>query len=454
MVIPTQIKMPVLAVSPKISYKFMLSIYVFSVALLSYYGNLKYLWSRRYLHMLIPNFKQKPLNIPFIYIKLSDLLTSLKTQPKTSKPWIRDFVKLSFYGVQSFSQLSTLDKAQGTTSQALGSKTQSNPAKEEKEDQAIMIAEVLLRKPIPRPLISVHKDFDREIVFHPETGTFSFRLYGSVGTPVIADLTQNLVKIERLVKYIRVFEKYESTLICTKICLDKLAFSYKGISYLNDENITKSTELVYWASIGFSSENGNHLVLEFEKGNPHIRIADYLTILLNSSLGLDGVAKVISLTTPVLQAIEVIEEAWASPVTREYGMVIINARAVDWYIIRYILTNQKSNSSNVTPQSQKFLFEVRMCNRKGEAWWHVRRYELPKPSIPFPSLEESGKRLTKKDDLDEALGPLWKMTGKNWQGMRIGAVSKCEGIVELLRRVDQIVQDFSAKHFKKWKSSG
>ncbi|RKF63359.1 Mediator of RNA polymerase II transcription subunit 14 [Erysiphe neolycopersici] len=451
MVIPTQIKMPVLAVSPKISYKFMISIYVFSVALLSYYGNLKYLWSRRHLYMLIPNVKREALNIPFIYIKLSDLLTSLKNQPSTSKPWVKDFVRLSFHGVQSFSQLSILEKTQESDSQALGAKTQSNPTKEEREDQAIMIADVLMRKPIPRPLVFVQKDFDRDIVFYPTAGTFSIRLYGSIGTSLIADLTKNLVKIERLVNYIRVLEKYETTLICTKICLNKLSFSYKGILDLGNDGNTESTELVYRAAIGFSSENENHLFLEFEKGNPHIRIADYLTILLNSSLGLDGVAKVIPLTTLVLQVIEAIEEAWAKPAIREYGMVIVNARAADWYIIRYILTNQKSNTPNIIPQSQKFLFEVRMCNRKGEAWWHVRRYQLPKPSIPFPS-EESENRVTKQNDLDEALGLLWKMSGKNWQGMRVGAVSRCEGIIELLTKVDKIVQDFSMKNIKKRKS--
>ncbi|POS85131.1 hypothetical protein EPUL_003911 [Erysiphe pulchra] len=446
MVIPTQIKMPVLVVSPKISHKFMISIYIYSVALLTYHGNLKYLWSRRHFYMLIPNVKREALNIPFIYLKLSDLLTSLKTQPSTPKSWVKDFVRLNFHGVQSLPQLSIIEKTQGTTPQALGTKAQSNPDKEEREDQAIMIAEVQMQRPIPRPLIFVHKEFDRDIEFHPATGTFCFRLYSSIGTSVIADLTQNLVKIERLVKYIRVLEKYEKKLICTKICLNKLEFSYKGIPHLGDENITESTELVYRAAIRFNPEDENFLVLEFEKGNPHIRIADYLTILLNSSLGLDGVAKAIPLSTPVLQVIEAIEEAWASPTTRKYGIVVVNARAVDWYIIRYILTNQKSNSSNVIHQSQKFLFEVRLCNRKGEAWWHVRRYELPKPSIPFLSLEESKKRVSKQDDLDEALGPLWKTSGKNWEGMRDSAVSKCEGIVELLKRLDNIMQDFSIRN--------
>lgn len=442
MIIPTQIKMPVRVVSPKISYNFMISVYVFSVALLCYYGNLKYLWSKRHLYMLIPNTKRETLNIPFIYIRLSDLLPSLKNPSKTVKPWVRDSVKLSFHGVRSLSQLSILEKRQKTASQASHHENQSNTTVEDKKDQAIMIAEVLLRKPIPQPLSSVQKEFDRDIVFHSATGTFAFRLYSSIGTSLISSLTQNLINIERLVKYIKVFEKYERTLKCTKIYLKKLAFSYKGTLFNSDENNTESKELVYRATIDFSTENENHLALEFEKGNPHIRIADHLTNLLNSAKGLDGVAKVIPLTTPVLQSIEAIEQAWAQPKIRENGMVVVNARAVDWYIIRYILTSKKNNSSDMMPPSRKF-FEIRMCNRKGEAWWHVRRYEAPKSSVHFSSSEESEARASKQDDLDQALGLLWKMSGKNWYGMRVGAVSRCEGIFELLKKVDKVVQDFS-----------
>lgn len=433
MVIPTLIKMPIKAVSPESNYAFMTTIKIFAAALFSYYENLKYLWSKRFLYMLTPSIKSGPLNLPLIYIRLSELLTSQKTPSKIGKPWAKNYVRLRFHGIRSFSLLSVKANKQESSSQACDDQNLDNLNHDTKKDVIEMIAELRILKPIPRPLSFVPKEFDENIVFHPSTGCFALRLNSSFGGTVISALTQYLASIERLVGFITVLEKHEAALKCTKICLGEIKFAYGKSSSILDQNDVPPMKLIYNAAIEFSSDK-NCVDLRFEKGNPHIRIADHLKNILNAPLGLDGVAKILPLTVHVLNGIDIIEATWATSPICEYGMVITNARAVDWYVIRYILVQK--NPPTPTPRMRKFFFEIRMRQRKGEAWWHVQRQE------PFTSEEtEKGRR----DDLDETLQTFWKMNRKDWIGMRISAVGRNGGITELLENLDKFVREFAMK---------
>ncbi|RKF83947.1 Mediator of RNA polymerase II transcription subunit 14 [Golovinomyces cichoracearum] len=465
MVIPTQIDVPVKSISPIINNNFMITLYVFSVALLSYHGNLMYLWSNRHLYTLVPCIKLGPLNLPFIYIKLSELFASRETHSKPLKSWAKDFVRIRFLSVQSVSQKpAALDcQKKITTTPALGSEYPSNLADkgnekkkkeeaeeiEERQDQITMVAEIRILKPVPRTLCFVHREFDQNIAFHPATGTFAFRICSPLGVPVISDLTQLIVRVERLVEFVRALEKHKAILKCTKIYLEKLEISYgKSSSSGHNDGDRSSTQYskqsVYKATIEFNPKDKKKMIFEFEKGNPHLRVVDHLTNLLNSSQGLENVAKAIPLTTQVLQGIEAIERTWESPSMSQYGFVIINARAVDWYIIRYTLTSrQKSTSSfNITkPQVRKFFFEIRLRHRRGEAWWHIIRRSA-QSMVSTCSSGEEGKNV--QDDLEEVLQPFWNITGKNCHGMRTSVAGKCDKIIELLHKLDEILRIFAA----------
>jgi mediator of RNA polymerase II transcription subunit 14 len=180
----------------------------------------------------------------------------------------------------------------------------------------------------------------------------------------------------------------------------------------------------YKAVVDFSAvENNMRLVLE--RGNPHLQIADLLTKVLNGTEGLDGVATLLPLTLPVLRALDTIIASWTSSPLCDRADVFNNVRAADWYIIRYNI-KKTSPQASTQPQVRKIMFEVRMRQRRGAPWWHIRRTD--------------NTRSKEADDLDEALKPLWASKGPGWFGMRTSGVAEASGAEELIGKVDEVVR--------------
>ncbi|SZF02909.1 unnamed protein product [Blumeria hordei] len=431
MIISTQIKMPIKVVSPVTNYSFMITCSIFSAALISYYENLKTLWSQRIVYTLTPSIKSGPLKLPHIYIKSSEILTSQNVSSSTGNPWAKDAVRLSYHGLESAQPVSKV----------IGNHTE-NSTKNSKhvvitKDTAVMVAEIRIMKPIPRPLLISRKLFGKNTAFHSNLGSFAFRLRSYVGESVISSLVQSLDSLELLVECIQVLERHEGALKCESISLERIDLAYRNGPCVESITSLSSNELVYKAAIVLNPK-GKKLDLQFRTRNPHIRVADHLNNLLNSSQGLHSIATILPLTIQILCEIENIEDTWAASM-RDHGTVIINARAVDWYVIRYKITKYSTmpHASRVT---RTFLFDTRLCQRQGEAWWHIRRRGAYVSDDFNP---------VKKDDLDQLLIPLWQKSGNSWQGMRSSAVAKCEGIAELLQNLDQIIQSF-AKNGATW----
>ena len=147
---------------------------------------------------------------------------------------------------------------------------------------------------------------------------------------------------------------------------------------------------------------------------------------MNEGDGLDGVATLLPLTLPALRALDAIEEAWASLSAK--GEVYIFVRAVEWYIIRYdsCPSPPGPDAKSSQPKTRtKIMFEVKMMQRRGEPWWYVRRTDVHE---------------TEGDVMDLALKPLWNSNGEGWQGMRVNAVARVDGVEELLGKLDDVMR--------------
>src|SRR6185437_5988816 len=83
----------------------------------------------------------------------------------------------------------------------------------------------------------------------------------------ISSLVERISSIGRLVNFVQVLQRHQSTLVCESISLGKMVFKY-GHS-------TAHPLPEYRATVDFSI--GDHkILLLLEKGNPHLRIIDYL----------------------------------------------------------------------------------------------------------------------------------------------------------------------------------
>jgi len=269
----------------------------------------------------------------------------------------------------------------------------------------------------------------RDIAFHPDTGSFAFRLRSNIGEPVIHNLVERAIRVERLVDFVQVLEKHKKTLKCVTVSLGKIIFTYKTTPPAKDPGtieVDDSSE-VYKATIDFSAKEETIVIL-LERGNPHLRIVDYLNLLINDQLlGLDTVAKVLGLTLSINRGLDAIEAAWVSDTLSQKGDVFVNVRASDWYMIRYNLDQPPIEGS---PQPRrKVVFEVRLRHRRGEPWWWIRR--------------TGNTREKEQDELDQALKPLWTSSGLNWKGLKSSAVGEGKGAEDLLVKLDELVRKFA-----------
>jgi len=379
--------------------------------------------------MLRQSGPSKAVTLPSIYIRLSEILVSKGKSARTNKEWAKGVVRLTFQGLELLPPKSDDAIPPVPENQPSGDLVQRRPTPQER---AVLISEARMIVPPPgqpNVLVNINEKVDKDIAFDPETGSFAFRLRSRVGESVIPDLIERLVRVERLVEFIQVFQKHEKALKCESVSLGKIVFTYGNIAAGNRSDamdLDTTTSHPYKATVDFNAMETS-MTLVLERHNPHLRILDYLVMVLNGSGGLNDVASLLPLTLPVLRGLDAIETAWTPAPDTEKGEVFVNVRAVDWYMIRYDL-KQTASTPDSPPTMRKIMFEVRLRHRRGEPWWYVRRSD---------TINRTSKDV---DEIDEALKSVWKSKGTGWEGMRVSGVAQVHGVEELLEKVDEVIR--------------
>ncbi|KAH8814964.1 mediator complex subunit MED14-domain-containing protein [Xylogone sp. PMI_703] len=428
--IASSFQIPIKSLSPVPNYSFLSSLNVFTAALISHYTNLKALHARRVPHVLQHSTLSSSVRLPAIFIRLSKLLPSKNISPRTGKPWARDVLKLAFQGLEYLPPTTKNPASDPSPKEQLQElptsvpdNSQSNPGgdvKSHPDDNLVMISEARVVVPVNSALSVLKEKVDRDIAFHAKSGTFAFRLQSKIGEPVISDLVERLIRVECLVDFVDVVRRHEKSLHCETISLGKIVFTYGDVAPQASSINVGSSRKGFKAIVDFGSTE-NKMTLTLERNNPHIRILDHLTDILNSPVGLDGIATLLPLTLPTLRGLTSVEENWSR--LQSQGEAFVFVRSVDWYIIRYNLSPVRAQVL-AGSRPQRVIIEVKLLQRKGEPWWYIRRTD--------PHDREG-------DEIDEKLRVVWNSSGEGWRGMRISAAAQATGVEECLRRVDEVM---------------
>lgn len=226
--------------------------------------------------------------------------------------------------------------------------------------------------------------------------------------------------------FIEILDAQERSVHCEAISLGKITFTYGKTTSGADGDVMEvdgGHSREHKAVIDFSAAD-NMMMIILERGNPHLEIVDHLSRILNGKEGLEGVAKLLPLTLPVLQGLDALEMAWASV---PKGQVVVNVRASDWYLIRYDISSLPPPGSSSESNTQKIIFDVRLRHRRGVPWWYIRRID---------------NRVSEGDEVDAALKPVWNTAGTGWQGMRVSGVAEASGVEELLGKIDEAMRAY------------
>lgn len=252
--------------------------------------------------------------------------------------------------------------------------------------QAIHTVRACLRNPIPN-IKDLTSSLDH-LNFHPTSGFFSFRLLTSIGEVTIPLLLDRLASIERLIQFLAVIRRHN--LPCKSVSLTNLKFVYPvAMSGLK-------------ATIYFPTDEPMHISLE--KGNPHLRIQDFLNEHLRSHKdGLGQTIKILGSTLPLLEAFTEIESAHTT------DDVHIFPRSAIWYQVRY--------------ENPKGRFDLKLRRKGDSPMWHIK--DLLKP-------EE------RTEVVEQAMKSIKEGRGTGWWGMNGGIVAEFTDAGRLLRQIDDI----------------
>lgn len=255
--------------------------------------------------------------------------------------------------------------------------------------KAIHTVRACLRNPIPN-IKDLTSNLEH-LSFHPTSGFFSFRLLTSVGEVTIPLLLDRLASIERLIQFLVVIRQHN--LPCKSISLTKLRFVYPiAMSRLK-------------ATIHFSSDEPMHISLE--KGNPHLRIQDFLNEHLQSQNdGLGQTIRILGSTLPLLDAFTAIESAHTT------DGVHIFPRSAIWYQIHY--------------QNPKGRFDLKLRRKGDNPMWHIKDV-----------LRQEERTVV----VEQAMKSIKEGRGTGWCGMNGGIVAEFTAIKRLLRQIDDIYRD-------------
>lgn len=422
--IGSHISVPINSLSPTPSYTFMATLSVFVAAILTNFANTKMLNGRGALYTLRKSDKpQKGIAVPSVYARLSQLLQSKNADSRTREPWAKDVVRITFQGLEAL-QTSTAPDPQGETAQPATSegdtqaRTEPGATTRQKalpsEDVAVVVTEARMSVPLPKSMININEQVERDIAFHAESGAFAFRLRTRVGETIVPALIERVTRVERLVDYVQILQSYAPQLSCDSVSLGMISFSYSSQSSTS-QSATNEVSQRYRARIDFG--NVDRISLLLSQDDPHLRILDLLNQILNSPQGFRGVAKLLPVTVPALHGLNELQNTWSG--LSELGECFVIIRAAEWYVIRYTVGKEELQSR------RQFNFSLRLQDRKGEAYWHLQRTD---------TFDREG------DDLEVELRKIWNSVNKEWLGMRLSGVARPAGIGALLQAADGAVR--------------
>ena len=228
---------------------------------------------------------------------------------------------------------------------------------------------------------------------------FKFMLVTKVGESCVPNLISRLIAVERLMEYISVLE--QNSLHINSASLTQVKFTYASTPRLLKATIDLSTN--------------EHPRLSFPPRSPHLRIRDYLTLVL-SQASLVSVIALLRMTLPILNAFSVIEKS------HSVNDVSIIARSEQWFEVRY---------SSPLPRGG---FDIVLRLRRDDPYWFIKESNIKKTD---PVQDEEAWA--------QSLKIVMKGKGKGWRGMKGGIVAQpTEGIGEALLKLDEVFRTATA----------
>lgn len=301
------------------------------------------------------------------------------------KPWAADFVEIRYSGVQSIPGGNSTSARQLTCGQ----------------DAVVRVLD-------KKKFALLTGKLGHDVFYNAHRGEFCVRLRTSVGASVVQTLKTRLQAIDRVVDSLDAMRVAKGAIKCEQVTLEKVVFTY------TDTGAAEGAKR-WRVSLDLSKDS---IVLGLENGNPHLRVLDHLTSLVNAPRGISNLILVLPMSLTILTVLDKIQNTWKDLAKNDKGALVITAKSLDWITLCYELPETPNRPRSVR-------IDVRARTRNGKLWWFVNRAD-----------QED------QDYFAQKLRKVWEARNVPWRSLSSGAATQIDDrSLNLLLGLDQTVRE-------------
>ncbi|PLB35516.1 mediator of RNA polymerase II transcription subunit 14 [Aspergillus candidus] len=269
---------------------------------------------------------------------------------------------------------------------------------------AIMVAYGTLSNPV-KVSGTLPSKWDHSVTFQKKGSGFAIRLLAPVGSPVILELFESLQRLECVLSM-------ADTLQAKKMELRKLSLSGISFAYGPGKNLAANIEMGI-SRVQAEAPSQLRLNIQLPFPNSHRRIQASLADMLNrastADAGLDSVSDLLSLTLPLMLALDQIT---ANPSRKDIMKVQVIVRNARNFRIHY--------------PGHQYRFQLLAGQYLGRMAWILKDASGPQGG---DHQEQLRTRLKSE---------LYDSKGEGWKGLGNGAVADFDKVGNLIAQLDKI----------------
>lgn len=390
------VKIPVPQGRVNLSDSFFDTLAEFGSAIIFQINDLRDLHSNKLSHTSKDNVissSSRPFTLPTIYARLSEMLQHRPGQrPSFLSLWANEVISIDFKGLGPPEEVATARV----------------DALQRREMRTTGISEARVRVSNRAKFQFIKGHLDHDVFYNHRIGEFRFRLRVQMGTPSISVLVARLRALERVLDFVDAIRRAGKDVVPESVTLREVVFTYGG-----------TQEQRPWkVRLDVGKEQRVNVILE--KGNPHLRIIDYLRAIANSTK-FEELPLWLNFTLPLCRSLERLEDAWERVVTLGHGTCFVFHNAPGWVGIRFSL---------VPTHARRVLqLVIRARRRRGQYMWFVSRSE------------NDPNARNENDEFNKVLKQrVWSASGDGFKGLSTGAQALPDrGIENLLALISDSI---------------
>ncbi|KAL1839168.1 hypothetical protein VTJ49DRAFT_1824 [Mycothermus thermophilus] len=265
----------------------------------------------------------------------------------------------------------------------------------------------------PARFTLLQRTLDRDVFYDSKLGQFTLRFQPEIGEGVIPLLEARVRVLSCLADIVEALKCAGKAAIPERITLSEVAFTY-GIPpppAAGQQPPANSEKYRRWKAVFKLSKDGE-IDVDLERGNPHLRVKDYLRVAANGPSTLKRLPRWFVFTLPLFQTLERVQDTWDVPFSKAQGACYIFHKTLDWVALRFALSGAANRRVHI---------DIKARNRGGNLFWHVSR---PKTDANADNENDEFNKLLKQR--------VWSANGKGFKGLLNSAAASWDGGIDIL----------------------